>query len=384
MARRLTYNPPAPPNRYWDDNQDAWYNLGNLAGMIWGHNYTQRGVDKATLAGQQALADYQNPPQAPVLNEPTYQPTGDAITSGTIVPQADNTMSGLVANSVDNLNNPLNTTLTGNTLDVANGITSQDFMRPAQNIAGFRGDDFKTKFYAQQSALGRPKGQIDMAWESIAPQVQGMDKQAKTERSNAMLLQLAGNGGLDFNNPTSLQDFNQLQQDNPEMAKIILSNAIADRNYQQKVQLANVTKNNTIETLGEKARLAKVYGNKGSNGKTTNGLTMKDLKERSEYFKGRADDETLSDDERAVAKRAYDSITKEIYGLNGIDVGTQGTQSAPLDDFVSKYSGMRKDDLYNLNANLAKDTELINYLKSHPNEVEVFEQRTGIRLPRKK
>lgn len=228
---------------YMSPEYNAGAALGAVLGNLWGANYNKRGIEKAKMAGDEALAQA----QARMRGEDYYKQANAALDT-VLAQQGQNRnegwaqMPGLpAATSQQSAQQLQGWDNDGQKWNVMQGVTPE--RAASQALApdlSFRGDDFKINFARQQRALGRPEHQIEAALAAMEPQISDLDAQAKTMRSNNVIEQLARMDPT-MNNAERIKLINSLAQDNPEMAKIFLQDTITNRdlwNMQRQEQRA--------------------------------------------------------------------------------------------------------------------------------------------------
>lgn len=368
MARR--YNPwdISTYNPRMSEEYNLGFAIGDALGNLWGENYNKRGIEKATAAGTDALAQA----QANMRGEDYYKEANAALDT-VLAQQGQNRNEGwqqMQLPGVPSANPQTEAMLKGWGNDgqqwaVAQGMTPEK-TAPAPDLS-FRGDDFKLNFAREQRALGRPEHQIEAALAAMEPQISALDNQAKTLRSNETIAQLAKMAPT-MDNPERLKLINALVQDNPEMAKVFLQDTITNRDMwnmqrqEQKAQnAANAKATQQQNLMTERYNTAIKYGysedearryamtgrlsNSGGKGTGKSPLASKEFefanKRVSEIEEKLSMGEELSPSDRAEynqLKPYVDSVKQSVYGSYG-----NNGQGNPWSDWNNVAQGIQND-----------------------------------------
>lgn len=302
---------------------------------------------------------------------------------------------------------------------------------PANN-PDFSSEQWAAEQRRKQRALGRPDYQIDEALAAVLPQAQDKEKQSKQAYADQIMDRLQNYDPKNGYDPAAISQLVELGRYDPTAASIFAKNVTtgnddwrnaklaenqerqfaygqkaadnqlgrakdlgqfnsalksqeADRALQQKI--AQVQAAFPGASSDQILRYVLGSGKSGVQmGPTTQqvGAAKAFLADEQNWYKTHIDlngniTEPYPYQEQADTARAFLSGaigSAAAAGNNGSDKIMQG--------FVEKYNGLRKDDLSNVNATLANDKELKEYLMQNPQMIAAFEAQTGIQLPRKK
>lgn len=225
MALRTVYDRiTSEMARYTAEN--PWWGLGYLLAQNYNKNYDQRGIQKATEAGSEALekakanidgTDYSSANSALDKVSERYLNVGNSM-------QGYEQAQGMPQGTGQNINKMLQQQPAE--YEKMQGITPQ--RQPVVPDLSFHADDFRAKYIKEQQALGRPDYQIQQALATMEPQIKNLDDQARQLRTDETIKQLAGLAP-DLNNPERLKLINALLKDNPELGKVFLADSITNR-----------------------------------------------------------------------------------------------------------------------------------------------------------
>ena len=252
--------------------ENPWWGLGYLLAQNYNRNYDQRGIEKATEAGSQALekakaaiegTDYAGANAALDKISERYMNAGNAL-------QGYEQAKAIPQGTGQNINLMLQQQPVQ--YEKMQGITPQ--RQPITPDYSFNADEFKAKYIKEQQALGRPEHQIQQALAIMEPQIKNLDDQARQLRANETIKQLAGLAP-DLNNPDRLKLINALLKDNPELGKAFLTDSITNRDKwkaEKAKELADqIAKNNReLALINNVARMTGNRRNGYSTGSSTN------------------------------------------------------------------------------------------------------------------
>lgn len=303
---------------------------------------------------------------------------------------------------------------------------------PANN-PDFSSEQWAADQRLKQRALGRPDYQIDEALAAVLPQAQDKEKLSKQAYADQLMGLLSGYKPKDGYDPNAISQLVELGRYDPTAASIYAKNIATggdeyrnknviegqERQFEYGQKAADADVNRKKDILGFSSDLKnkeytkkmqasidaikKVYPNasdqdiaqylfgnkKGGMGQT--GVTSQQvsaakafLSDEQNWYKTHIDlngniTEPYPHREQADSARAFLAGSIGVFGNLGNDNSDNAIQS-----FVGKYNDLRKDDFSNVNATLASDKELKEYLMNNPQMIAVFEAQTGIQLPRKK
>lgn len=210
--------------RYTGEN--PWWGVGYLLAQNYNRNYDQRGIEKATEAGAQALekakaaiegTDYAGANAALDKISERYMNAGNAL-------QGYEQTKAIPQGTGQNINLMLQQQPVQ--YEKMQGITPQ--RQPITPDYSFNADEFKAKYIKEQQALGRPEHQIQQALAVMEPQIKNLDEQARQKRTDETIKQLAGLAP-DLDNSERLKLINSLLKDSPELGKAFLADSITNK-----------------------------------------------------------------------------------------------------------------------------------------------------------
>lgn len=260
---------------YYGVTMSPQYNLGfalgDALGSLWGANYNRRGEEKIMKEEEAALQQARDA----MMNKPqNYVTANEALTTvlnnggAGALGEGWQKMEGLPAATSPETEQMITQGFgnDGQKWVAMPGLPASTPVKQTVPDLSFRKDDFKADFFRRQREAGRPEHQIEQAWANMESQVNDLDTQAKTMRSNNVIEQLARMAPT-MNNAERLNLINALAQDNPEMAKIFLQDTITNRDIwnaqrqQQRVQnAANAKTAQQQAVMDERYKTAIKYG----------------------------------------------------------------------------------------------------------------------------
>ena len=265
MALRTVYDRITPSEMAKYTGENPWWGLGYLLAQNYNRNYDQRGIEKATEAGSQALekakaaiegTDYAGANAALDKISERYMNAGNAL-------QGYEQAKAIPQGTGQNINLMLQQQPVQ--YEKMQGITPQ--RQPITPDYSFNADEFKAKYIKEQQALGRPEHQIQQALAIMEPQIKNLDDQARQLRADETIKQLAGLAP-DLNNPDRLKLINALLKDNPELGKAFLTDSITNRDKWQAKRQDEMADKVTNRELALKAADG-VF--RSGNGRSSNG-----------------------------------------------------------------------------------------------------------------
>lgn len=264
MALRTVYDRITPSEMARYTGENPWWGVGYLLAQNYNRNYDQRGIEKATKAGSQALekakaaidgTDYAGANAALDKISDRYMASGNAM-------QGYEQMQGLPQSAGQKINQMAQQ---APQYEQMQGITPQ--RQPITPDYSFNGDEFKAKYIKEQQALGRPEHQIQQALAVMEPQIKNLDERARNERANKAIQQLAGLAP-DLDNSERLKLINSLLKDSPELGKAFLADSITNRDKWQAKRQDEMADKATNRALALKAT-GGVF--RSGNGRSSNG-----------------------------------------------------------------------------------------------------------------
>ena len=245
--------------------ENPWWGLGYLLAQNYNRNYDQRGIEKATEAGSQALekakaaiegTDYAGANAALDKISDRYMNAGNAL-------QGYEQAKAIPQGTGQNINLMLQQQPVQ--YEKMQGITPQ--RQPITPDYSFNADEFKAKYIKEQQALGRPEHQIQQALAIMEPQIKNLDDQARQLRADETIKQLAGLAP-DLDNSERLKLINSLLKDSPELGKAFLADSITNRDKWQAKRQDEMADKATNRALALKAT-GGVF--RSGNGRSSNG-----------------------------------------------------------------------------------------------------------------
>ena len=245
--------------------ENPWWGLGYLLAQNYNRNYDQRGIEKATEAGSQALekakaaiegTDYAGANAALDKISDRYMNAGNAL-------QGYEQAKAIPQGTGQNINLMLQQQPVQ--YEKMQGITPQ--RQPITPDYSFNADDFRANYIKEQQALGRPEHQIQQALAIMEPQIKNLDDQARQLRADETIKQLAGLAP-DLDNSERLKLINSLLKDSPELGKAFLADSITNRDKWQAKRQDEMADKATNRALALKAT-GGVF--RSGNGRSSNG-----------------------------------------------------------------------------------------------------------------